>query len=216
LNLPSSREDAPPDALAKLPAKQRRSQITYDKLIESGFRLLEGREWDAIPVAEIAEQAGYSVGAFYARFKNKDEFQRALVRCFAAERLAAIDRLFAEASDEELLGAYFGDIVTRLWRNRFFWRACLFRSIQDPHFWEPMRQIAGRVRAEFAARAARRIGRPLTKAEALDLGFALQLTNGAINNMMINRPGPISLDDPDFVDRLEQAFRKVSGWDALR
>jgi AcrR family transcriptional regulator len=216
LSLSSSREDAPRGEVVELPAKQRRSQITYDKLIESGFALLEDREWDAIPVAEIAERAGYSVGAFYARFKNKDEFQRALVRTFAAERLAAIERLFADAPDEDLLGAYFGDIVTRLWRNRFFWRACLFRSIQDPHFWEPMREIALRVRTEFATRAARRIGRPMTNDEALDLGFALQLTNGAINNMMINRPGPIALEDPNFVDRLEQAFRKVSNWDSLR
>jgi AcrR family transcriptional regulator len=216
LSFRSSREVTPVGEIAAVPAKQRRSQITHEKLIEAGFELLEHREFDAIPVAEIAERAGYSVGAFYARFKNKDDFHGALVRQYASERLTAIEHLFAETSDEQLISTHFRDLVTRLWRRRYFWRANLFRSIQDPPFWEPFRQVVRVVGDGFVARAAARVGRELTTAEELDIRFALQVANGTINNQMINRPGPISVEDPDFIDRIERVFRLVSRWDELR
>ena len=214
MDLPSS-ESTDPET-SSLAVRQRRSQVTYDKLIEAAFALLEDREWDSIPVAEIAERAEYSVGAFYARFKNKDEFHRALVKRYAADRLAAIEKLFATTPDETLLFDYFRDIVTWLWRNRFFWRACLFRNIREPGFWEPFRSITTTVSDNFIARATQRIGRPLTAAEQMDIRFALQVTNGAINNGMINRPGPVAVHDPEFIERLERAFRAVSRWDDLR
>lgn len=202
-----------PGALA---IRQKRSQVTYDKLIETAFFLLQEREWEALPVAEIAERAGYSVGAFYARFKNKDEFHRALVAVYAAERLAIVEKQFATLADDKLLHEYFGEITARLWRNRSFWRACLFRSIQEPDFWQPFRQIAQIVSDNFIARASRRIGRSLTPAEEMDIRFAIQVTNGAINNVMINRPGPVDIGDTEFVGRIERAFREVSHWDDLR
>jgi len=216
LSLTSSREEAPAGAVTDLAAKQRRSQITYDKLIAAGFRLLEQRELDAVPVAEIAERAGYSVGAFYARFKNKEDFHHALVRHHVAERLIALERILTEISDEELLSAYFTNVVNTLWRNRFFWRACLFCSIQDPRFWEPFRDMFRIISDRLVARASQRAGRDLTNTEEMDIRFALQVTNGAINNGMINRPGAASIEDPDFIERLERAFRAVSGWDLLR
>jgi AcrR family transcriptional regulator len=59
--------------------QQRRGRKTYDALIEAGFALLEHRELEAIPIAELAKLAGYSTGAFYARFHSKDEYFDALV-----------------------------------------------------------------------------------------------------------------------------------------
>ncbi len=214
MGLPSSEGTEPENS--SLAVRQRRSQVTFDKLIEAAFALLEAREWDDIPVAEIAERAGYSVGAFYARFKNKDEFHRALVKRYAADRLAAIEKQFATASDTDLLPEYFREIVTWLWRNRFFWRACLFRNIREPEFWEPFRGITTTVSNNFIARATQRIARPLTEDEQMDIRFALQVTNGAINNGIINRPGPVAVHDPEFIKRLVRAFREVSHWDDLR
>ena len=59
--------------------RQKRSQKTYDALIATSFKLLEQREFDEISVAELAQRARYSVGAFYARFHSKDELFDALV-----------------------------------------------------------------------------------------------------------------------------------------
>ena len=56
------------------PALQPRSQATRDKLIAALERLLRTRAFENISVAEIAREAGVSVGAVYTRFENKDAF----------------------------------------------------------------------------------------------------------------------------------------------
>jgi AcrR family transcriptional regulator len=206
-------EDQPPGSP---PIKQRRSQRTYDALVETGLRLARERDLDTIPVAEIAKEAGYSVGAFYARFTTKDDFHRALMERYTALRIADFDELFATADDESLLKLYFGRQAERLFANRRFWRACLHRSFNDPEFWEPFRRIVRHVGDRFVERASRRIGRPLTAEEERSIRFAIQVANGTINNTMINRPGPVAVDDPDFQPRLVRTFRLVSGWDDLR
>jgi len=59
--------------------KQKRGHRTYNALISTGFKLLEKKDLEKISVAELSREAGYSVGAFYARFHSKDEFFEALV-----------------------------------------------------------------------------------------------------------------------------------------
>jgi AcrR family transcriptional regulator len=210
--MPSS-IDPPPSGPP--PIKQRRSQRTYDALVETGLKLLEDHDFDSLPVAEIAKAAGYSVGAFYARFNNKEELLRAMVERYTADRIAQFEKLFAATSDADLIERYFEQQIARLWTNRYFWRASLYRSFQDPTFWEPFRRIVRRVGDRFVERAAQGVGRPLTDEEETSIRFAIQMTNGAINNTLINRPGPISVEDPDFRPRLVRAFRAISGWDAL-
>lgn len=197
------------------PIKQRRSQRTFDALVETGLRLARERDLEAIPVAEIAKEAGYSVGAFYARFTTKDDFHRALMERYTADRIVDYDELFATVDDDSLLTLYIARQAERLFTNRRFWRACLHRSFNDPEFWEPFRRIVRHVGDRFIERAARRIGRPLTAEEQRSIRFAIQVANGTMNNTMINRPGPVSVDDPDFQVRLVRTFRLVSGWDEL-
>ena len=59
--------------------RQKRGQITYDALIETCFDLLQEKDFDEISIAELSQKAGYSVGAFYARFKSKDELFDAMI-----------------------------------------------------------------------------------------------------------------------------------------
>jgi len=78
---------------------QKRSKKTYDALIKTGFRLLKKREWDSITVAEISRSAGYSVGAFYTRFRSKEELLDALADHHRKARKAAIDHFFSSHKD---------------------------------------------------------------------------------------------------------------------
>ena len=57
----------------ELRIRQKRGRVTYDALIDTAFTLLEQKEFDEISIAELAQKAGYSVGAFYARFHSKNE-----------------------------------------------------------------------------------------------------------------------------------------------
>jgi AcrR family transcriptional regulator len=54
------------------PPKQQRSHDTLARFIGATRRLLDEKPFDKITVNEIVQEAGSSVGAFYARFKDKD------------------------------------------------------------------------------------------------------------------------------------------------
>jgi len=195
--------------------KQKRGRKTYDALIETGFALLEHRELEAISIAELAKAAGYSTGAFYTRFRSKDEFFDALIARHLEWRTQARDRLLATVPSDTLIDALIEDLVQYYWKHRRFWRAALIRTIRDPDFWEPVR-IHGR---RFADLLVERIGkqalRPLTRQEETNIRFAVQLALGTINNAIINRPGPIFLGQELFVNNLVRAFRIVSDYDNL-
>jgi hypothetical protein len=55
----------------------------------------------------------------------------------------------------------------------------------------------------------------LTEPEQAHVRFALQLALGTINNTIINRPGPIFMEQAPFVEQLTRAFRLVSGYDTV-
>jgi AcrR family transcriptional regulator len=175
---------------AELRIRQKRSQITYDALIDTCFELLREKEFDEISIAELAQEAGYSVGAFYARFKSKDELFDAMVRQHVENRREVRRRQFATAGDDELLHELLDETVHYYWGRRRFWRALL---------------------ARFAARA----GRALTGAQQVNVRFAVQLAFGLINNTILNRPGPFFLEQNLFVENLVRAFKLVSGYDDL-
>jgi AcrR family transcriptional regulator len=195
--------------------KQRRGRKTYDALIETGFALLEHRELEALSIAELAKSAGYSTGAFYARFRSKDEYVDALMAHHLERRREARDRLLAAAPDGKLINALFEDLVQYYWKHRRFWRAALIRAIRDPDFWEPIR-LHGR---EFADLLIERIGahtgRRVTEQEETNVRFAVQLALGTINNAIINRPGPVFIGQQRFVRNLVRAFRLVADYDSL-
>ena len=204
---------------AELPSsrrvRQKRSQKTYDALIETTFKLLQQREFDEISIAELAQKAGYSVGAFYARFRSKDELFDALLAQHLEDRLTARTRIFNAATDDTLVSELMADLVKYYWTRRRFWRAALIRSMKDADFWEPVRRQGLEFGAWLIERIGARAGRALTGPEQAKVRFALQLAFGTINNTIINRPGPIFMDQVLFVDQLTRAVRLVSGYDAL-
>jgi AcrR family transcriptional regulator len=208
-----SRAAAPVSADRRI--KQQRGRRTYDALIETGFALLEHRELEAISIAELAKAAGYSTGAFYARFHSKDEYFDALVATHLERRRRARDRLLAVAPDEGLINALFEDLVRYYWKRRRFWRAALIRAARDPVFWEPVR-LHGREFADLLIERIRTRGRrALTQQEDTNVRFAVQLALGTVNNAIINRPGPIFIGQERFVDNLVRAFLIVADYDNL-
>ncbi len=67
------------------PPKQRRSRETLQKFLDATRELLEEKSFDDISVAEITRKAGASVGAFYARFDDKEGLLEYLNGLFDAE-----------------------------------------------------------------------------------------------------------------------------------
>jgi len=194
---------------------QKRGQKTYDSLIATGFDLLAVKEFESITIAELAQTAGYSVGAFYARFRSKDEFFDAMIAHHIDNRTRVRERIFARASNESLINDLLKEAVTYYWKQRRFWRAAIVRSFRDPGFWKPISEQSHQLSNSLITWMTEQAQRSLTKTEETNVRFAIQITLGTINNSIINRPGPVFLGQARFIENLVRAFLLISDYETL-
>lgn len=199
----------------KLAIKQERGHITYDALLEAGFKLLMERDIEDISIFELSRVAGYSVGAFYARFRSKDEFFDALINKHLEIRTETQKRLVASLSRKALVNDLISNVVDYYWEHHIFWRAVLRRTLRDPAYWEPFRKHFNESTKRFLERIEAEIKRPLTEKEIRSISFAFQTTLGTINIAIINQPGPVFIGQALFKEELTRAFIQISGIDEL-
>ena len=150
---------ADPGALAMTavePPKQARSRRTYHRLLEAASELLADRPFDEITVDEIAERAGYTKGAFYARFDSKAALLRHLVARLTEGALDAWDAFldpdrWADASLEDVVEAFVHRMVAIYTRSGHLMGA-IDREVQlggDPAVRATMRDLNERVADGF-------------------------------------------------------------------
>lgn len=73
--------------------KQKRSQVTHDKFLQSLQDALKVKYFEHISIKELAEGAGVSVGTFYRRFENKEALLPLLYDDFGRELSQWVDEL---------------------------------------------------------------------------------------------------------------------------
>jgi AcrR family transcriptional regulator len=94
------------------PAQQARSRRSESALLNSAMTLMAEKEFDRIAVPEIAMGAGLSIGTFYRRFSDKEDFLDALFDRF---ELSARETFGAPSEIEALpAGARVTEIVLRV------------------------------------------------------------------------------------------------------
>ena len=96
------------------PAHQARSKQTRDKIVAALDRLLKDRPFEQVSVAEIAAEAGVSVGAVYQRFENKDALIPVLFELYR-QRLAEEHERRARAPAPEGLRATLKAAMNQAW-----------------------------------------------------------------------------------------------------
>jgi len=73
------------------PPRQARSQQTLERLLDAAEKLIDEKGLDGVTVADIAKQAGSSVGAFYARFSDKEGLLHCVFERFNEQARATAD-----------------------------------------------------------------------------------------------------------------------------
>jgi len=190
-------------------AQQERSRITTERFVGAALDLLQSRTFDELSVGDLARKAQRSVGAFYQRFGSKDDFLVSLLTTFLAEGERTTERILAEAKDESVLERVLSENYEALMRNRNLWHAALRKSAQNAGFWAQFLGVVQRRPASMAARLGELRGRPLGPDEIHRLRIAIQVFNSVINNQMMNNPGPLALNTPEFLPTLLTVFRSV-------
>ncbi|MBA2421331.1 MAG: TetR/AcrR family transcriptional regulator [Thermoleophilaceae bacterium] len=75
--------------------RKQKQEHTRSCLMKSAARVFARRGLSGASIDEVAEDAGYTKGAFYANFKSKEELFLAMLDESFSERIAETDRAFA-------------------------------------------------------------------------------------------------------------------------
>lgn len=91
--------------LALMTLSRNEKQIqTRQHLIEAGFALISEFGYNAVSIRNLSKQAGYTQGAFYSNFNNKEEFLLELMQLqFAKENLQLQEIFTSTPSNTEQL-----------------------------------------------------------------------------------------------------------------
>ena len=106
--------------------RREKQEHTRSCLMKSAASVFARRGLQQASIDEVAEDAGFTKGAFYANFKSKEELFLAMLDQRFAERVEEIDRVIASEEEPEAqarqAGADFGRFVSAdpEWQRLFF------------------------------------------------------------------------------------------------
>jgi AcrR family transcriptional regulator len=108
---PSTRPSVPPLHWVK-PPRQARSQKTLERVLDAAEELIAERGVAALTVSEVVRRGGSSVGAFYARFADKDSLLSTLHERSCSEAVATAEfALHPGRWDTKDLGTVVSEVV---------------------------------------------------------------------------------------------------------
>ena len=84
-----------------LSRQQERTEITRARFIQSAEKIFARDGFEAAKLEEIATDAGYTRGAFYANFESKEDLFFALLEKEISHRIAALEKEMAKFRDPE-------------------------------------------------------------------------------------------------------------------
>jgi AcrR family transcriptional regulator len=178
------------------PSKQPRSLAKRNALIAAGLRLLRTKSFDEMTIGHIAEEAGCSVGTFYARFEDKEAFLILLQEyLFSAQVEDARQKFVPEAwqaveAEDTIDAAVRFVIETFRGDAEGVLRAALIHSAAKPEIWEPARRTGRELVDIIVSLLSPKLG------GGEQIRLSLQMLYGALINMILHEPGPLKLNDP--------------------
>jgi TetR/AcrR family transcriptional regulator, transcriptional repressor of aconitase len=127
--------------------REESKQVTHMRLIEAAEWLFIRKSFDDVSVDEISETAGYSRGAFYSNFEDKEQVFLALMDRRRREVLKTLDDIFRTITEPALRIPAVREWFSNLWRlkdfvalqTEFGHRAMRARSVRE-HLTEIRRQ----------------------------------------------------------------------------
>jgi AcrR family transcriptional regulator len=201
------------------PPQQARSQETLERLLDAAEQLVTEKGFEDTAVAEVARRAASSVGAFYARFPDKDALLHALYERYHEQAIATADAALEPARWEEARIAEILDAVVRflvsLYREQSgLIRAFVVRNHTDVEFHARRERLLHYVNERLSALLlARRdeISHPDPEKAA---AFGLIQVFATLDTVMLfgeRRPGALVLSDDDLAAELTRAYLAYLG-----
>src|SRR5208283_3497891 len=99
--------------------REESQEVTRMRLIEAAETLFIRKGFDDASVDEISEMAGYSRGAFYSNFENKEQVLLSLIDRPRPQVPRALDEIFQQISGPERIAAV-REWFSNQWRRHDF------------------------------------------------------------------------------------------------
>jgi AcrR family transcriptional regulator len=171
---------------ATISKQQARTDATRKRLLAAAERIFARDGFEAARLEDIAAQAGYTRGAFYANFEDKEEIFFALLERYVAERIDEVNALLERHKDpEELLQALRSHYARSAEDRRLALLSLEFKlfAIRHPEAHARLRARQHSMRAcggDFLRRITKNLGRTLrVPGEAAVTGLGA-LSNGLL------------------------------------
>lgn len=187
-----------------LPASQARSRATRARLLQAAEAAFAEHGYEGARLADIAEDAGCSVGAVYFRFKDKDALFSAIAAAFIEEARAGLASVLGGASfdnPQQIVRAFVAATARNFRRHRGLFRAIVERGIDQPR---AMRTIFA-FRDELAAALESLLKRGGANAGTLKVRVMTQMVYGFLLAGVLNNRAPTQIADDRAVEELANA-----------
>jgi AcrR family transcriptional regulator len=204
------------------PPRQARSQETLDRILDAAEALVAEKGFEDATVADVARRAGSSVGAFYARFRDKDGLLYALYERYFEQATATADAAldparWEGASIDEILRAVVRFLV-QVYRERTgLIRAFVVRNHQDGEFRARQERLSHYVNDGLSRLLLARVAEIRHPSPERAAAFGLTLVVSTIESVVLfgeMRSNVLALSDEEMSTELARAFLAYLGSDS--
>lgn len=210
---------AAPDLRWVRAPQQARSQETLDRILDAAESLVTEKGFEDATVAEVARRAGSSVGAFYARFRDKTGLLYALYDRYLEQAMATAD---VALDPERWQGTAIPDLLrsvvrflVEVYRERQgLIRAFVVRNQSDVEFRARQERLSHYVNAKLSdlllARSAEIAHPNPARAAAFGLTMSVSTIESAVLFAEL-RSSDLLLSDDELAAELTRAFLAYLG-----
>jgi AcrR family transcriptional regulator len=199
-----------PGTTWSLPARQARSRDTRDRLLQAAEKVFDEKGYLGARMVDIAEAAGCSIGATYARFKDKDALFGGIVEMFCAEamnRVATATSLARTVEPAVLLRRFITGTTAQFQAHRGMFRAIFERGFESQAAIAPLIALRGRMEDLLSD-----VLRSALPGDSRDPQFVarvvVQMVQGFVLGPIVNPTSPVSGDESRALAELETAVLK--------
>ncbi|HEY8155735.1 MAG TPA: TetR/AcrR family transcriptional regulator [Myxococcota bacterium] len=195
------------------PPRQARSQETLDRILDTAEALVAEKGFEDTPVSEIVQRADSSVGAFYARFHDKEGLLHALYERYYDEAVATAEATLDPARWEgagtpEMIDAVIHFLVSIFRERRGLMRAFVMRNHTHPEFQARQQRLSHHVIARLCVLLLARREQISHPDPERATRFGMMLVFSALETMILfgeMRSSLLSLSDDGLADELTRS-----------
>lgn len=202
--------------------RQARSQQTLDRILDAAEVLVAEKGFEDATVAEVVRRADSSVGAFYARFRDKDGLLYALYDRYLEQAMATADDAldpahWAGVPLADTLGSVVRFLVSVFRAQRGLIRAFVMRNHADPEFAAREARLSRYVADKLAVVLLAQRDAIAHPEPERAVRFGLNMVFSTIESMVLfgeTRASDLAVDDDRLAAELARAYLAYLGTEA--